>query len=53
MENRIDTKALAEAGKEHAYKKWGAELIQEKMRFIYSDAIATFESRKESIKYNS
>ncbi|WP_062059475.1 glycosyltransferase family 4 protein [Cellvibrio sp. OA-2007] len=41
-ENQIDTKALAEAGKEHAYRNWGAELIQQKMRRIYSDAIATF-----------
>jgi glycosyltransferase involved in cell wall biosynthesis len=46
-ENQIDTKALAQKGKEHAYQNWGAMLIQEKMRNIYSDAIATFENRKE------
>ena len=49
-EGHIDTKALAQAGKQHAYNNWGAELIQNKMRTIYSDAIAAFEKRNEPHK---
>jgi glycosyltransferase involved in cell wall biosynthesis len=46
-DHQIDTNTLAQAGKEHAYKNWGAELIQAKMNTIYSDAITTFENRKK------
>ncbi|WP_331344884.1 glycosyltransferase family 4 protein [Cellvibrio sp. UBA7661] len=49
-EGRIDTNALAQAGKQHAYNNWGAELIQNKMRTIYSNAIAAFEKRNEPHK---
>jgi glycosyltransferase involved in cell wall biosynthesis len=48
LEKQIDTKLLAEAGREHAYRYWKSETVQQQMRTIYCRAIAKFDHDQQS-----
>lgn len=53
IDGNIDKNSISQAGKEHAYKNWGAPLIQEKMRTVYINAIAKYERKKSLAEFDN